>query len=87
MQQVTLRLKDGRTRLYFWAHGKGAVRYLAADSEDGCAYPQNFKHLRLTKHTHHPVDDAKGNAEVLLTMKEQMSLPPLGKQDWSNYTI
>nr|WP_294231189.1 hypothetical protein [Prosthecobacter sp.] len=23
---------------------------------------------------HHPVDDAKGNAEALLTMKEQMGL-------------
>jgi len=29
-----------------------------------------FKHLRKTKHTHHPVDDAKGNAEALLQMKE-----------------
>lgn len=27
---------------------------------------RNFKHLRKTKHTHHPVDDAKGNAEALL---------------------
>jgi hypothetical protein len=27
-----------------------------------------FKHLRDTKHTHHPVDDAKGNAEALLKM-------------------
>ena len=35
---------------------------------------QNFKHLRRTKHTHHPVDDAKGNAEALLTKKEQMGL-------------
>ena len=34
----------------------------------------NFKHLRKTKHTHHPVDDAKGNAEALLTMKEQYNL-------------
>lgn len=34
----------------------------------------NFKHLRKTKHTHHPVDDARGNAEALLTMKEQMGL-------------
>lgn len=34
----------------------------------------NFKHLRRTQHTHHPVDDAKGNAEALLTMKEQMGL-------------
>lgn len=30
----------------------------------------NFKHLRKTKHTHHPVDDARGNAEALLQMKE-----------------
>jgi hypothetical protein len=31
-----------------------------------------WKHLRKTKHTHHPVDDAKGNAEALLHMKEKM---------------
>lgn len=31
---------------------------------------KNFKHLRKTKHTHHPVDDAIGNAEALLQMKE-----------------
>lgn len=30
----------------------------------------NFKHLRSTTHTHHPVDDTRGNAEVLLQMKE-----------------
>ncbi len=29
---------------------------------------KNFKHLRTTKHTHNPVDDAKGNAEALLKM-------------------
>jgi hypothetical protein len=34
----------------------------------------NFKHLRKTKHTHHPVDDAKGNAEALLTMKNELGL-------------
>lgn len=35
---------------------------------------QNFKHLRETAHTHHPVDDAKGNAEALLKMKGEMGL-------------
>ncbi|MBO9199582.1 MULTISPECIES: 3'-5' exoribonuclease domain-containing protein [Niastella] len=35
---------------------------------------QNFKHLRKTKHTHHPVDDAKGNAEALLTLKSKYGL-------------
>ncbi|MES2794256.1 MAG: exonuclease [Planctomycetota bacterium] len=34
----------------------------------------NFKHLRKTKHTHHPVDDARGNAEALLAMKDKLEL-------------
>lgn len=29
---------------------------------------KTFKHLRKTKHTHHPVDDAKGNAEAFLEL-------------------
>jgi len=29
---------------------------------------KNFKHLRKTKHTHNPVDDAMGNAEAFLQM-------------------
>jgi len=33
-----------------------------------------WKHLRKTAHTHNPVDDAKGNAEVLLYMKNEMEL-------------
>lgn len=35
---------------------------------------QNFKHLRKTKHTHNPVDDALGNAEALVHMKNQLGL-------------
>lgn len=35
---------------------------------------QNFKHLRKTRHTHHPVDDARGNAEALLHMQARMDL-------------
>jgi hypothetical protein len=34
----------------------------------------NFKHLRKTKHSHNPVDDAVGNAEALLHMKNEMGL-------------
>lgn len=29
---------------------------------------KNFKHLRKTRHSHHPVDDARGNAEALLEL-------------------
>jgi hypothetical protein len=32
---------------------------------------KNFKHLRKTKHTHNPVDDAKGNAEAFLVINDQ----------------
>jgi DNA polymerase III epsilon subunit-like protein len=34
----------------------------------------SFKHLRKTAHTHHPVDDARGNAEALLHLKEHLGL-------------
>jgi hypothetical protein len=34
----------------------------------------NFKHLRKTRHSHNPVDDAIGNAEALLHMKNEMGL-------------
>jgi len=33
-----------------------------------------WKHLRKTQHTHHPVDDAMGNAEVMLYMQKEMGL-------------
>jgi hypothetical protein len=35
---------------------------------------KSFKHLRKTAHTHHPVDDAKGNAEALLAIKNKYGL-------------
>ena len=34
----------------------------------------SFKHLRKTRHTHNPVDDAVGNAEALLQIKETHGL-------------
>jgi len=33
-----------------------------------------FKHLRKTIHSHHPVDDVRGNAEALLYLKDEMGL-------------
>lgn len=35
-----------------------------------CDPYSKWKCLRKTKHTHHPVDDAKGNAEVLLHLHD-----------------
>ena len=35
---------------------------------------KNFKHLRETRHSHNPVDDAKGNAEAYLAIKREYGL-------------
>ncbi len=43
---------------------KGVVKDLRA----------SFKHLRKTRHTHHPVDDARGNAEAMLQIDETYKL-------------
>ena len=43
---------------------KGLVRDTTSD----------FKYLRKTAHTHHPLDDALGNAEALLYMQKKMRL-------------
>ena len=57
VQGVTLRLRDGRSRLYFWAHGPGIVRYLAADSTDG----RRFAVVNaLAPCLYHPGDRAGG---------------------------
>ena len=34
----------------------------------------SFKHLRKTKHTHDPLDDARGNAEAMLHMIDELGL-------------
>ena len=57
VQGVTLRLQDGCSRLYFWAHGPNIVRYLAADSKDG----RTFRVINaLTPCLYHPGDRAVG---------------------------
>jgi hypothetical protein len=64
VQVVTQRLQDGRTRLYFWAHGGGLVRYLAADSIDESA--RRFQVVNAHKPClYHPGDRAVGGAAAL----------------------
>lgn len=60
---------------YFW-HFTGGNPFGHSSMNLGSVYKglvrdvsQNFKKLRRTRHTHNPVDDAKGNAEALLAMK------------------
>jgi hypothetical protein len=76
----TLHQRQQRVRLqfinwYFW-HFTDGNPFGHTSTNLGSLYKglvqdtfQSFKHLRKTAHTHHPVDDAKGNAEALLEMK------------------
>ena len=61
-QGVHVRLKDGRHRLYFWAHGEGIVRYLAADSDDGRRYSVVNA---LNPCIYHPADRAVDGSELV----------------------
>lgn len=77
VQAVTLRLLDGRTRLYFWAHGPGIVRYLAADSEDG----HRFRVVNaLTPCIYHLADravDGRALAEAGLPLRAKKKAAPV----------
>ena len=78
VQVVTLRLQDGRTRLYFWAHDGGVVRYLAADSIDDSA--KRFQVVNaLEPCLYHPADravDGKTAAEAGLTRRAKQKATP-----------
>ncbi|MBN2457000.1 MAG: hypothetical protein JXB29_10795 [Sedimentisphaerales bacterium] len=54
VQPVHIKLKNGRDRLYFWAHGPKdrVVRYLAAESDDGKRYKVLDPHRPCMWHFH-----------------------------------
>jgi hypothetical protein len=66
---------------WYFHHFTGANPFGFSSTNLGSLYKglvrdtsKNFKHLRKTRHTHHPVDDARGNAEALLAMRDELGL-------------
>ena len=66
---------------WYFHHFTGANPFGFSSTNLGSLYKgivrdttKNFKHLRKTRHTHNPVDDAKGNAEALLTLRDEFNL-------------
>lgn len=66
---------------YFWRFINGGNPFGHSSMNIGSLYKglvkdgfKNFKHLRKTKHTHDPVDDAMGNAEALIHMVDNMEM-------------
>ena len=68
----------GYLNVYFWKYlGRNPFGWSSANIGSlykglMCDTYAKFTHLRDTKHTHNPVDDAKGNAEALLKIFEMM---------------
>ena len=52
VQVVHIHLRNGRHRIYFWAHGHGITRYLAAESDDGRRYTVIDPHRPVLYHPH-----------------------------------
>jgi hypothetical protein len=70
----------GWVNYYFWMY-LGRNPFGHSSTNLGSLYKgmrktmrENFKHLRKTRHTHHPVDDAMGNIEALIHMRDAMGL-------------
>ncbi len=66
---------------WYFHHFTGANPFGHSSTNLGSLYKgmakdvyQNFKHLRETTHTHDPVDDARGNAEAMLKLKNDLGL-------------
>lgn len=66
---------------WYFHHFTGSNPFGFSSSNLGSLYKgvvrdatQNFKHLRRTRHSHHPVDDARGNAEALLALRDRFQL-------------
>jgi hypothetical protein len=66
---------------WYFHHFTGANPFGFSSTNLGSLYKglvkdtsKNFKHLRKTAHTHNPVDDAIGNAEAFIHMKQELSL-------------
>lgn len=60
VQPIHLELEKGKHRLYFWAHGPGVCRYLAAESSDGRRYKVLDPHRPCL---YHRVDRAVKDAD------------------------
>lgn len=75
-QVVHIHLRNGKHRVYFWAHGPRILRHLVADSEDGRRYRVIDPHRPVL---YHPADRAAQGIPspdgTLLPTKRKMERP------------
>ena len=76
VQPVHIALPDGRHRLYFWAHGPGVNRYLAAESDDGRRYRALDPHRPCLYHHSDRAVAGEAAAEAGLTRLARKASDP-----------
>ena len=81
VQGVLVPLADGRERLYFWAHGPGVVRYLAADG-DGRRFTVVDP---LRPCLYHPADRAVDGPTTRLARFAKRSAKPVAGEPLATY--
>lgn len=79
VQVVHLALRNGRHRIYFWAHGPGVVRYLAAESEDGRKYRVLDPYRPVLYHPNDRAAWGVPNADGVLMRKEMSKNRPVNE--------
>lgn len=82
-QVIHIHLRDGRHRIYFWAHGGGKggriLRFLAADSDDGRRYRVVDPHRPVLYHPHDRAACGIPTPDDVLLVKERTADLPAGE--------
>ncbi|HSW47118.1 MAG TPA: hypothetical protein VLM89_16260, partial [Phycisphaerae bacterium] len=76
VQVVHLHLKNGRQRIYFWAHGPQILRFLAADSEDGRRYTVVTPNRPVLYHPNDRAANGVSSPDGVMLVKKQSSERP-----------
>jgi hypothetical protein len=76
VQVIHIRLRNGRHRMYFWAHGPSIVRYLAAESDDGRRYRVVTPHRPVLYHPNDRAAHGVPTPDGVVLRKEQSASRP-----------
>jgi hypothetical protein len=79
VQVVHLLLRNGKHRLYFWAHGPQILRYLAADSDDGRRYRVVNPHRPVLYHPNDRAAQGVASPDGVMLRKEKSKDRPAGE--------
>ena len=87
VQVVHIALQNGRHRIYFWAHGPGIARYLAAESEDGRRYRVLDPLRPVLYHPHDRAAHGVATPDGTMLHKERNKIRPADEPEAPRHLI